>query len=319
MKNIFFSLFVVGLFLSLLFAGCEKDKPEIAKQPTIDVSIVSGEILVGDSILITLNWDIQNASVAYLDGKPLGSLKDSKEFYLSQRRVFFFRAKNDNGDEVTKTVSAQGPVFEAPTIEITANPNTLPIGGGTTAISWTTQNTDSVKYNGIWYPPTGSLEIQLSATQNLYFEAIGKGGIITSNPLEIYVLKIEDILSPLLCSGTWTSWSIESLDTLGNLIDLIWSWENAIPCDQDDEITFTMNPNVFRFDAGVQCGVIIPSPITLTWTLEDSVFVIGEYTKVHKIVLLTKDVFAYTYNSFILNGNGSFTPILIKNTYKHLP
>lgn len=319
MKNLVF-FFVAGLFLSLLFVGCDKDIEEpVVPRPYIEASAVPAKVPVGDSILVTLNWDIQNSSVAYLDGKPLEVFKGSKELYITKNTNFVFKAKNDNGDEATKIVSAKGPVFDMPTIEITANPDTLPIGGGITTISWTSTNADSVQYNGAWYPPNGSLNLGfVSSTISFTFEVIGKGGIITSPQFEIYVLRMDD----LLCSGgiEWILTQGDFLDSTGVFQWTFFQWENSPPCEQDTKMTFTMNPNLYVYNTGVECDGDLPFVVNTTWVLNYPIISFPDYpnSPVKTIVLLTKDILVITFPSVRVGGDEDI-PILVRYTYKHIP
>lgn len=325
MKKLSLFLFSMGVFLSLLFVGCEKapesdpsgnSNPD--KKPTISVSVVPEDGIVDFGGSVTFSFIVsENTKKMTINGQDVSlPVKNFVVSNIVEGSTFVFIVENDAGRTVrTKSISVRGQIFPLPVISVTANPDTLPIGGGIVTIIWTTQNADSVLIDGIWFTePNGSTQIERDITSDISALAKGKGGETTSNGF-IYVLRMDDFLA----SGTWTYYQGDFTDTLGVFMENFFMWENALPCQRDDTRTFTMNPNISVLDPGVQCsGENIQISIK-TWSLNDSILMIGEYTMIHKIILLTKDILVYTISSFMDNGDGTWTPILVKNTYKHLP
>lgn len=311
MKNLIF--YCIGFLFVLLFsAGCQKEDPElIIPQPSIEASAVpSNKGPVGDSILITLNWEAKNSTSCYLDDAPV-ALEGSKEVCISENTTFVFKAKNDKGIEVTEPVFAQGPVYEVPIIELSADPDSLPFGGGTTTLSWITQHADSVKYNGVWYAPNGSIEIELETTSSFTFAVRGKGGEINSM-LTVKVTTLEEMLSAYLCYfGSFAQIEVVVYDyNLQGPSIVLFDYYNTLPCAQDDRGYFTMNPNIMVNDVGEYCPEQVGNAhiFTSNWWLNGYVL-----NDCRTIISLNENELVWTYPS-----NRGNIPIVIKETYKHV-
>jgi hypothetical protein len=315
MKKLFFSLLAAGLFLSI-FIGCDKDKSEPSQpKPAIQASVIE-QLSAGDSILITLNWESKNATSCYLDDAPV-ALEGSKEVYISENTTFVFKAKNDeNSYETTKQVFAKGPVFELPTIQFSADPDTLPFGGGVTTISWTTEHADSVKYNDIWYAPNGSVEIAPEITTAYTFAVRGKAGEVNST-YSVRVMTLEETLSDFLCNyGSWTLIEIIEYEyTLEGPWVCFFDYYNTLPCAQDDRKYFTMNPNKLFYAIGDTCPGTAGNAgnghiFIFNWELEG--YFLSTIEK--NIMSLDENKLVWTYPS---TGTGMTT--VIKETYIHIP
>jgi len=329
MKNLKnFILFGLSFSLMIFISGCEKDKPvePVAPQPFIEAFATPSKGPAGDSILITLNWDIKYAIAGYLDGILLEVFKDSKELYIDKNTTFVFKARNEDGIEVTELVFAKGPVFEAPTIELSADPDTLPVGGGITTISWTTQRVDSVKYNGVWYAPNGSIETGfIASTSDFTVIVKGKEGEDTFT-LTVKVLTQEDIISECLNSGLWSLTQKEFCDTLGVSYAIYWTIENNPLCEAGyTSLLFTRNPNKYFVDYGYDCNGVYQGTsayLNVNWSVNGMIILFHTDNPVYndtecQIDSITKDLFAYSVPSWSVGGEVN-VPILIRYTLKHL-
>ena len=303
-------MLAAGLFL-LIFVGCGKD-PESDNPPAVqkpDLTYTVTEDNSGEIKAIKLDWNATRATSCTLNGDTV-ALSGSKTTDIVENTLFTFVVVGEGGS-IEKKVEVKAYL---PIITLTADPDTLPIGGGTTTISWTSQNTDSVLIEGVWYGPNGSIQIERDITSEISALAKGKGGENTSS-LSVCVLTMDN----LLASGTRTYVKGEFYDTLGVLMYAFFEYENenSLPCQKDDTRTFTMNPNISILDFGVQCGENITT-YPETWSLNDSILTIGNSIVEIKIVILTEDVLVYTIPSCSYVGD-KVIPIVAKYTYKNLP
>lgn len=322
MKKLVNFLFLsLSFSLMLIFSGCEKDlsgeptteNPNI--KPAISVDMIPEDGIVDAGEDVTFLFAVSaNTKEMTINGEDI-TLPISTYVVpnVKTNTTFVFIVENDAGRTVrTKNIVVRDQVFPLPTITLTANPDTLPIGGGITTLSWSSENTDTVLISGTQHGPNGSMEIEFDSTSEISALAKGKGGENTSS-LSVYVLTMDN----LLASGTRTYVKGEFYDTLGVLMYAFFEYENSIPCLQDDTRTFTMNPNISILDFGVQCGENITT-YPETWSLNDSILTIGNSIVEIKIVILTEDVLVYTIPSCSYVGD-KVIPIVAKYTYKNLP
>jgi len=326
MKKIIFSLLSVGLFL---FVGCGKDPSEPVDPPNVekpDLTYNVTEDLTAEIKVITLSWESVRAKSCKLNGDSV-ALIGSKVFEIPEDVTFTFVVIGDGG---TTEKKVDIKAITAPTIPLpkivyfTTSEDTLPEGGGGAWLSWKVLNAfkDSVSINGIYQTDTiGSYYTGfLSNTGNYVFNltVIGPGGSKTAS-ITILV-STQFTVEELLCFSTRTHFKDEFCDTTGVPYSVPWSFENAInPCEKDDELTFTTNPNNLFNNFNTLCEGVTLYSNTCGWSLNESVISMQGYSDVWKIVNLSPDTLIYTYPSFRINPDGiTVTPILVRCTYVHL-
>jgi hypothetical protein len=114
----------------------------------------------------TLSWDTQNASTVTLSpGIGTVSASGSIQVNISATTIFTLHVQNVTGSadyQVTVTV----PLPPPPTGTFSADPSTLPVGGGTTTLSWTSENATTVSITpGVGtVGPSGSVQLSVTAT-----------------------------------------------------------------------------------------------------------------------------------------------------------
>jgi hypothetical protein len=321
MKKLFFTLFAAGLFL-LIFVGCGKD-PESDTPPAVqkpDLTYMVTEDSSGVIKIIKLDWNAIRATSCTLNGDTV-ALSGSKTTDIVENTIFTFVVVGEGGS-IEKKVEVKAYL---PIITLTATPDTLPIGGGTTTLSWTTQHADSVKYNGVWYAPNGSIETGfIATTSNFTVTVKGKGGEDTST-LTIKVLTQEDIISECLDTELWTVTQMEFCDTLGVSYAIFWNIETDPLCEGDNKLLFTRNPNKVVRDYGYDCNGVYQGTsayLNVSWSVNGMTILFHTDNPAYndsecQIDSITKDLFVYSVRSMSLNG-GVATPILVRYTLKHL-
>jgi hypothetical protein len=320
MKKLFFSLFAAGLFLSIL-VGCGKDSEPVVP-PTVqkpDLTYTVTEDNSGEIKSITLDWNAIRATSCTLNGDTV-ALSGSKTTDIPENTIFTFVVAGEGGS-IERAVEVKALL---PTISLTATPDTLPLGGGTTTLSWTTQHADSVKYNGVWYGPNGSMETGfIASTSNIAVTAKGKGGEDTST-ITIKVLTQEDITSECLNSGLWNLTQMEFCDTLGVSYAIFWNIENDPLCDAGyNSFLFTRNPNKLLLDFGYDCNGIYQGSSVTNWSIiNGTVLLLHSDNPIindseYQIDSITKDLFVYSVPSWSVGGEVNI-PILVRYTLKHL-
>jgi hypothetical protein len=327
MKRLFF--FFTTILLVSLFTGCKEDPPvvpDVPDTPEPELTYTVTEVtLTGEIKVITLSWETKNATSCVLNTNSV-ELSGSRDFQILEDTWFYFVATGDGG-KVTKSfeVKASGvvvtPPTPAPTITITANPDTLPIGGGTTILTWSATNTSSVVFNGVSYDSIGSVETGfITSTSNFSFTANGEGGVKTS---VVTVTVLEELPPPtteeLLCNfGLFSKVLVVYSYTTGEPSwILLYDFDQQPPCNQDITMEFSMNPNKMIYSFGEYCpGEEGNTQIfEFDWWLEGMTIKGGGD---RDIITLNQDSLVWIYESIEIQGENTTVPIFVKATYVHL-
>lgn len=162
---------------------------------------------------------------------------------------------------------------------LTADPPTLPIGGGITNITWTSnENTLSVVHNGVSYPPSCTLPVSVTSdSTRLVFEAHGSDGLQRSSTILIRVeqeplppppLTVEDTL----CMGGWKLFKLEFENAQGQ-----WDPQNIWECQRDDVLNFYLIPQqkAINYFGEIRCGDE-PEYSGSTWSLSGNILTLGQ-------------------------------------------
>jgi hypothetical protein len=205
MKNLLYLLFLIPL---IIIAGCKKDDDESPDyvEPSITFEATPSNPKIGENTQLV--WEVTGLFVekvfVYLDGVLISTkLSDmlilgpvNKEMVID----LFVMAGKDEPIQRTVTISPKSK----PTLTVNADPLSLPIGGGTTTLSWSAVNADTVMYNDTPYGPTGSLDVNLVEDSTFTFLAKGPGGQKSAS-ISVTVEPAPPIPTALdtLVSGKW--------------------------------------------------------------------------------------------------------------------
>ena len=266
MKNLNF--LVIGLFLSLIsLLGCEKDveKPDVPTEPTkptILISLNPQTVYYGDSCLVIYSAS-NNTKKVLFDGQVIPNSGSFVLRNLIKDTSIMFVLVNETGEfpEIRNIVLK----YKVPTITLTANPDTLPIGGGTTIISWTTQNADSVLINGVWYEPNGSVETEHIVT-TCEFSALakGKGGEISKTKTIMVLLPLT--MEELLCDGPWYLVKLEFMTPPSTE----WVEADIFECDLDNFLIFYSNYIAVHNSGPIKCNENEPQTDSGPWSMNEN-------------------------------------------------
>lgn len=234
MKKFVWTLLLIGAF-----TACKKETTETE---TI-IPILNVDVIVIDSTAtmktFTLKWET-NCRYCLCNSDTLDKkgvipfIKVKKD----STKIFNFCAFNKESEKLEKKIVVVfnplpivPPPLPLPTINVSANPDTLPIGGGITTITWTTQDADSVGFAGNWYDPNSSVETGfIPASSSLSFIAKGKGGETTTIvSITVALPTPPPTMEELLCAETRTLFYKEYAYTIYGPRILIFSYTPNIP------------------------------------------------------------------------------------------
>lgn len=314
------------LSLTLLVSGCGKEEPIepiVSSKPIIEVTISPETVNQGGSS--TLIYSISNATNITLNGELITKMVDTLVYNdLQAGKVFDFEAKNVNGTTTLNkkiTVVPLQPKLPSLT-SLTADPQTLPVGGGITTISWTSKNSLSVEYGGITYPPNGSLPINVvSDSTNLVFTAIGTDGQRRDSSILIRVKQ--EIIVPIPIDHqylAYAGWAMFKLERNHPTINPdLWEAEDiSHPSLQDDRMYFTLNPKKMTIDYG-ELRYPGQTNFISDWDLNGDTFSGFAPTRTKIVLDWTTLIWTYEQEWVIFNPDGSVDriPEIIRITYHH--
>ena len=132
---------------------------------------------------VTLAWVTNNATSISIN-QGIGSVlaSGSRNVFVPLTKTFTITATNAAGSasaNVTVTVLPAPPVISS----FTATPSTLPFGGGSTNLAWSTSNTTSVSIDqGVGSVAlSGNQNVTVLASKTFNITATGPGGTVTSS------------------------------------------------------------------------------------------------------------------------------------------
>jgi hypothetical protein len=161
---------------------------------------------------------------------------------------------------------------------------------------------------------SGSIQIERYSTSTVSALAKGKGGETTKTITISVLLSLPTERELNLSLGTLTLVQLQFCDTTCNNCEVFWDWEGELPCEQDDEITFTLNPKNLYINYNIDCQGTNHTPVNRAWTLNGDYIAIENQQMLMEIITLTPNTFAFAYPS--CKGDG--TPIKVKYIYAHL-
>jgi hypothetical protein len=319
-----FPFLVIGLIsLSLLWTGCGKppiDEPHGSNPPEITASVFPETVDYGGSA--NLSWNIINATSATRNGINI-DLSDSLSLNnLVENDTSVFEATYINAtsnemkfDTAVVIIKVRPEVILAPSVTFTVSPPVQPIGGGSPTISWTSQNTDSVYINGVWYGPTGSVELGfISSDTTITYLAKGPGGEKTGTiSLPVTPTPPPLTIDEMLNSGPWKTGKLEeNYPTID--INLWIPVDIQGTCVDDNTLTFNLVPQTMVLNSGQNLcdGETIPI-LTYTWTRSDSTISGFGDRQLEKITL---DTLIWTYESGAAIGD-SVVLMIVRETFIH--
>jgi len=240
-KKTFFPLFlaVVGLFLPLLFAGCEKDPMvPVDPEPSIWVTVSQNTVPKGSSIL--LKWGSTGLISLTLNNVSV-PLEGELNIVVKKDTSFLFAGKTTKGEKVLSEPATVEVLGEIPAPTVTLKSTKMVSWNSPATLSWTTEYGDSVKISPL--PSTLSLPVPLNGncrTDSLkesitfHITVYGKGGVSKDS-------SFVDVLPPTkeqyLCSGSRKKIK-EDIFLEGQIV---FSLDTTIKCEQDDRQIFFLD------------------------------------------------------------------------------
>lgn len=266
-KNLF--LFLIGLFLSLLFVGCEKD----IEGPSVKVSPENLTIDYNESASITLT--VKNGLLINSDLPGFNNIQISdqiKSFELETPQLinsvtYNFVVFGEN--EMISNASVTITVKDAPKLpkcEITATPTQIQYSGTalinisvTDAYSLVTDLPGVQGVSGVFQTPV------LSETIWYRFTFIGPGGT-TKDSIQIVVIQ------PSLHVQMLTANSLRAVSSRESYVSAEGPWtitpiDYTTPCMMDNVYTFSLNGKAI-FSQGLLCAGGTVDPVEFDWSLE---------------------------------------------------
>ncbi|MCP4351431.1 MAG: hypothetical protein GY795_38685, partial [Desulfobacterales bacterium] len=186
---------------------------------TTDISAEPEAIKQGDPC--TLTWTSTHADTCVIE-PGIGTVGESGTVTVSpsETTTYVITAR---GLEKTVTAEVTVTVLPPPAVSISADPAVLSAAGGTTVLSWNSENADTctiVPDIGVTVGTEGSAQVTLSGTASYVITATGSGGTVEK--------------SVTVTVPPWPSVSISAdmteLPSGGGNITLSWDSENAETC-----------------------------------------------------------------------------------------
>ncbi|XOF33672.1 MAG: carboxypeptidase regulatory-like domain-containing protein [Candidatus Electrothrix sp. YB6] len=224
-RNVFSLEFLVDLLESSLNIKINR-KPwsYLKKWLTVDADLPAAALTVTPQSIASgqsaeLSWSSDNADTVSIDnGIGPVDLNGSVSVAPTATTTYTITA---TGAGVTVTESVTLTVFQPPTVSLSADPASI-IAGGSSQLSWTSTNADSVSIdNGIGAVDlNGSFSVQPTAATTYTITAIGPGGT-ASDTATVEVLPAgptitisADPESIALGASTELSWQSSNVDTV---------------------------------------------------------------------------------------------------------
>lgn len=172
---------------------------------------------------VTLNWASRNATSASISGIGSVPVNGSRVVPVTATRTFVLTvAGGQTSDSCTATVTVQPPQAPAECIAFTANPTSLPNGGGNVTLTWSTRNATSASISGIGtVPVNGSRVVPVTATRTFTLTVTGAGG----NDSCAATVTVRPPVAPATCD--FLTASPTSLPHTGGNVTLSWGTTNA--------------------------------------------------------------------------------------------
>jgi hypothetical protein len=306
MKKINFLL--AGLFLSLLFVGCEKDldpvNPEVINTPVITVNHTL------NNNQVTLNWDIKFAESVSLGTTPVAAKGDTV-IKIKNDTTFVFSAEN-KGKKAKESffVEANNVVLPLPNMILSVSPDTLPIGGGIATISGTATHATIVYWNNIGYDTVFSITTpRITKDTIVSFMAVGPGGSKTFGcSVKVKLPPDPIVLSFGKMSATW------KFSGLNKSYDLA-TWENiTLPSFQADDIWIFNQNHKAMIDYGTnRVENQIQFRYFENWNLEADSSISGFILDERKLISVDETTLEVVFKSIevTIKPNGSHVDTLI--------
>ncbi len=180
---------------------------------------------------VTLAWQTTNATSVKLDGTAV-SVDGSKVVNVTATKTFTLTVEGTNGSDSCTAHVTVATTTPLPTCDsFTANPTSLPIGGGNTTLTWATTNATSVKLDGVAVAVDGSKTVAVTATKTFTLTVDGTNG---TDSCTATVTVATDNGSAPSCDAF--SASPTSLPIGGGNTTLTWATTNADTVSIDNGI-----------------------------------------------------------------------------------
>ncbi|MFA6514663.1 MAG: hypothetical protein WCT42_00130 [Candidatus Paceibacterota bacterium] len=303
MKKMMRMLAFLGLFLSLLLVGCEKDKPETpvsVGKPTITPTFVIGTTdSKSVTVSVTVSWITQNVVKGTVNGDNLRTPNGDTIFSMKkgETKLLTFIVENASGVKSQKYLTVTVPANPLPpTINISFTFNdqvidTLPYFGGPVVINCIFTN-GALELNGIKYENSPvTFNFTVTETKTYDFKVIGPGGEVTESITVVVAQQIPPTQDEAyLCAGPWKMVKLEFQDGPG----LPWYEGTISDCRKDDLRTFYFSPKKVVYDNGeIRCGTEDRTQEG-PWTLRGSILTVDEYNNFD--IIITQDTLVWVYH-----------------------
>lgn len=265
--------YLVIPFLALI-TGCEKDsiveEPIVA--PTIQVSMVpeSGIIEKGESVKFSLIVS-DNVKKITMNGEEI-HLLNFQTPPITENTSYMFSVENQVGQKANciKYISVKEQTYDPPVfLSLTAEPDTLPIGGGESVISWAFSGVvDTILLsNGEELPNSfWGRKILLTASTDVEVTLKGPGGQV-SKSITITVTQPTP-MEILLSSYSWRPWKRETSLNINGPYELSFFMES--PCSLDDRWIFKNCPRKVEYSMGLNlCDPDFTGCVWDNWNIEN--------------------------------------------------
>jgi hypothetical protein len=201
--------------------------------PTVDLSANPTSVVSGGST--NLSWTSANATACTASGNWSGAKATSGSQSvgpLTANRTYTLTCTGTGGsgnDTQAVTVTSADP---APTLTLNANPTSI-ASGGTSTLTWNTQNATGCTASGGWTGakmPTGTQQVgPLTATTSYSLTCTGGGGSITRQASVTVGASPPPAAAPVVTLGA-SPMNVES----GGTSTLTWSATNSTSCTASD-------------------------------------------------------------------------------------
>lgn len=303
------------LFLSLAFLlpGCEKDEKPIEVSEITAYANPTNPDYMGSS---KLSWSFPDEyeRVSVYVGDSIISTKKSDYGVmlnnLETKTIVYFSGfmANTNEPEI-RTVEINPKLPQAPIVTLKANPASIPRGFSTT-INWNVTGViDSIQSD---LPGLVGVNgnISISPNENITYSltAYGKGGVTTES---LTITVTEPTPLQLLQMGKWKTVELYSTcEPIGRFREPIPMGEE---CEEDDFWYFRTD-NVVEYNKG---NILCSGETHHVWYwlytyTGDSVYISGNPIK---IILLTEDEMAWTFNDWLQWTDGQMYVTTIEQRF----
>jgi hypothetical protein len=187
--------------LAAILVAC----PTPVVPPTISTfTATPGSLPIGGGE-ITLAWEAQNATSLTID-QNIGVVTGTQKTTTINATTVFTLTATNSGGSAQKTVFVNVAQSKPIITSFTASPASLPVGGGSSTLSWQVSGADSLSIDQAVGTVTGnSKEVNLTTTTTYILTATNNFGV-TTQPLTIEVAQV--VIPPLSqISGTLDPWT----------------------------------------------------------------------------------------------------------------